>query len=112
MGRIIKIFSVVIVVCEAFLPFPFSFVDLKIVDKLCFHLGRNDSADSKTGTPLYGGKVDDKGKFSETVVVRAGVFDDLEMLEKKPELEIYTKARAGWVEPIEGAAQFEGMPPA
>lgn len=64
------------------------------------------------GSPLYGGAVDESGKL-QTAVVRAGCFDDLEVLKgKKPSVEIYTAQRMEWILPVEGAAQFEGMLPA
>ncbi|THW99704.1 hypothetical protein D6D13_09983 [Aureobasidium pullulans] len=60
------------------------------------------------GSPLYGGAVDESGKL-QTAVVRAGCFDDLEVLKgKKPSVEIYTAQRLEWILPVEGAAQFEG----
>ncbi|THY14262.1 hypothetical protein D6D01_08161 [Aureobasidium pullulans] len=64
------------------------------------------------GSPLYGGAVDESGQL-QTAVVRAGCFDDLEVLKgKKPSVEIYTAQRMEWILPVEGAAQFEGMLPA
>ncbi|TIA06282.1 hypothetical protein D6C80_10416 [Aureobasidium pullulans] len=64
------------------------------------------------GSPLYGGAVDESGQL-QTAVVRAGCFDDLEVLKgKKPSVEIYTEQRMEWILPVEGAAQFEGMLPA
>ncbi|THX47938.1 hypothetical protein D6D06_09371 [Aureobasidium pullulans] len=64
------------------------------------------------GSPLYGGAVDESGQL-QTAVVRAGCFDDLEVLKgKKPSVEIYTEQRMEWISPVEGAAQFEGMLPA
>jgi hypothetical protein len=56
--------------------------------------------------------VDESGKL-QTAVVRAGCFDDLEVLKgKKPSVEIYTAQRMEWILPVEGAAQYEGMLPA
>ncbi|PWY88676.1 hypothetical protein BO94DRAFT_623756 [Aspergillus sclerotioniger CBS 115572] len=63
------------------------------------------------GTPLFGGKVKSDGTPEEVTILRAGIFDDSGILnERKPEAEIYTDRRLAWVEPIEGAAQFSGMP--
>lgn len=64
------------------------------------------------GTPLFGRKIKPDGHPNDVTVVRAGIFDDLQMLnERKPEAEIYTDRRLEWLNPIEGAAQFSGMLP-
>jgi Uncharacterized conserved protein len=64
------------------------------------------------GTPLYGYKVKPDGVPEGTIVVRAGIFDDIEILnEHKPQVEIYTDGRVEWMTPIEEAGQFVGMPP-
>lgn len=64
------------------------------------------------GTPLFGQRLDPDGGLNEVTVVRAGIFDDLEMLnERKPDLELYTDRRLHWESPIEGAVQFSGMVP-
>ncbi|OQE46543.1 hypothetical protein PENCOP_c001G04082 [Penicillium coprophilum] len=64
------------------------------------------------GTPLFGRKIESNGEPNEVTVVRAGIFDDLEILnEQKPQVEIYAERRVKWVCPIEGAAQVDGMLP-
>ncbi|KAJ5524742.1 hypothetical protein N7494_011392 [Penicillium frequentans] len=64
------------------------------------------------GTPLYGWKIKPDGEPNEVTVVRAGIFDDIEMLDqRKPEAELFCGSRLKWMNPIEGAAQFSGMPP-
>lgn len=51
------------------------------------------------------------GVPDEITVLRAGIFDDIETLNKyKPGLEIYTNGRVRWISPTEGADQFIGMP--
>ncbi|KAI5244687.1 hypothetical protein E4T43_03667 [Aureobasidium subglaciale] len=63
------------------------------------------------GTPVYGTDVS-SDKESGTAVIRAGVFDDLSVLQDfKPAIEIYTAKRLKWIAPVEGCMQFEGMPP-
>lgn len=63
------------------------------------------------GTPLFGGKVKADGSRDETIVVRAGIFDDVDVLnQQKPQLEIYTDRRLKWICAVEGAKQFSGMP--
>ncbi|KAL4944611.1 hypothetical protein BDV06DRAFT_220127 [Aspergillus oleicola] len=64
------------------------------------------------GTPLYGVGAKPSGEVNGTTVVRAGLFDD-EILERyKPDAEIYTDGRVGWLCPLEGVRQFGGMLPA
>lgn len=64
------------------------------------------------GSPLYGHKIKPDGELNEVTVVRAGIFDDIEMLDqRKPEAELFCGSRLKWMKPIEGAAQFSGMPP-
>lgn len=64
------------------------------------------------GTPLYGLKINSSGAPDEITILRAGIFDDVEILnEHKPEAEIYTNGRISWVNAAEGANQFTGMPP-
>ncbi|KAL4889410.1 Mss4-like protein [Aspergillus ambiguus] len=63
------------------------------------------------GTPLYGLKVSPSGVRDETVILRAGIFDDIAVLnQNKPQAEIYVDRRVGWINCIENADQFEGMP--
>ena len=63
------------------------------------------------GTPLYGGGLS-KEEELETVVMRAGIFDDQDLLHQcKPIVEIYTCHRLNWIAPVEGCQQFEGMLP-
>jgi hypothetical protein len=61
------------------------------------------------GTPLYGGALSKDGEI-ESVVMRAGIFDDQGLLSRcKPVVEIYTTQRLEWVDAVEGCMQFEGM---
>lgn len=63
-----------------------------------------------TGTPLFGRKMKPDGDPEEITIVRAGIFDDIGILnEQKPQVEIYTERRLEWVAPIEGADQITGM---
>ncbi|KAJ5909223.1 hypothetical protein N7495_001905 [Penicillium taxi] len=105
--------------CLSTINFIFKTTDLKITGT---PKGVSKTADSGNhlknffcpdcGTPLYGGSVNSSGTLAETIVVRAGIFDDLEELDaRKPQLEIFTNGRVKWVEPIEGAAQFTKSPP-
>ncbi|KAK2755737.1 hypothetical protein FQN54_005887 [Arachnomyces sp. PD_36] len=67
---------------------------------------------SDCGTPLYGYKVNSEGTPDQTAILRAGILDDIGVLnEHKPEAEIYTDGRVCWVSPTEGTGQFSGMPP-
>ncbi|KAJ5587204.1 uncharacterized protein N7459_002969 [Penicillium hispanicum] len=67
---------------------------------------------SDCGSPLFGRKIKPNGDPDEVTIIRAGIFDDIEMLnERKPAAELYTERRLKWVSPIEGAAQFSGMLP-
>ncbi|KAJ5740715.1 hypothetical protein N7493_000587 [Penicillium malachiteum] len=63
------------------------------------------------GTPIYGHKVDSANNPIGVVILRAGIFDNPELLNKrKPVAEIYTKQRVSWLSPIEGADQYpEGL---
>lgn len=65
------------------------------------------------GTPLYGMRVDSDGAaVGDITVLRAGIFDDLEVLnEHKPDLEIYINGRVNWLTTVEGADEFDGMLP-
>jgi len=61
------------------------------------------------GTPLFGGKIKDDGSAEETRVVRAGIFDDVQVLNaQRPQVEIYTERRVEWVSAVKGAKQFGG----
>jgi len=63
-----------------------------------------------TGTPLFGHSVSSSGTPEGMTVIRAGMFDNADLLDqRKPEVEIYTERRLEWVVPAEGAAQVEGM---
>ncbi|KAL2811713.1 Mss4-like protein [Aspergillus granulosus] len=66
---------------------------------------------AECGSPLYGGAVGADGAPDGGIVaLRAGIFDDVEFLERwKPDIEVYTKKRLGWVKEIEGAEQYECM---
>ncbi|RAH77930.1 hypothetical protein BO86DRAFT_412728 [Aspergillus japonicus CBS 114.51] len=61
------------------------------------------------GSPLYGHKINPDGRPAEVTVVRAGVLDDVEVVERRPEAELFTGRRLGWVAAVEGAGQFCGM---
>lgn len=62
------------------------------------------------GTPLYGHKIKPNGEAEEVTIVRAGIFDDTEILDEgRPAVEIYTESRLKWLSPVEGAGQFIGM---
>ena len=62
------------------------------------------------GTPLFGRKINSDGNAGEVTVVRAGMFDDAQVLnEGKPEVEIYTDRRLKWLTPIQGADQVGEM---
>ncbi|GFF56473.1 glutathione-dependent formaldehyde-activating enzyme [Aspergillus udagawae] len=64
------------------------------------------------GTPLYGLRMNSDGVPAETTVLRAGIFDDIEVLnQRRPEAEIFTSGRVSWMSPIEGTGQFVGMVP-
>ena len=64
------------------------------------------------GTPIFGRKTNSNGDPNEITIIRAGIFDDLHILnEQKPVAEIYTDRRLKWLNPIEGADQFSGMLP-
>lgn len=66
-----------------------------------------------TGTPLYGGSVGPDGELSGTLVIRAGIFEDVNLLSKcKPVVEIFTSQRLDWIVPVEGCKQIDGMLPA
>lgn len=67
---------------------------------------------SDCGTPLYGLRMKSTGTPDETIILRAGILDDIGILnEHKPKAEIYTDGRISWISPAEGANQFIGMPP-
>ncbi|RAK73568.1 GFA family protein [Aspergillus fijiensis CBS 313.89] len=61
------------------------------------------------GSPLYGHKIHADGRPAEVTVVRAGVLDDAGVLERRPEAELFTGRRLGWVGAVEGAGQVCGM---
>lgn len=62
------------------------------------------------GTPLFGRKIKADGNPDETTIVRAGIFDDVQLLdERKPEAELYTDRRLKWANRVEEAGQFSGM---
>ncbi|KAI2717430.1 hypothetical protein CBS147332_4310 [Penicillium roqueforti] len=62
------------------------------------------------GTPLYGHKIKPNGEAEEVTIVRAGIFDDTEILDEgRPAVELYTESRLKWLSPVEGAGQFIGM---
>jgi hypothetical protein len=64
------------------------------------------------GTPLYGLKMKSTGTPEETIILRAGILDDISILNgHTPKAEIYTDGRVSWIRPTEGADQFIGMPP-
>ncbi|KAL2784915.1 Mss4-like protein [Aspergillus keveii] len=66
------------------------------------------------GTPLYGWKIlvgaDGVSQKDEIVILRAGIFDDEEFLNRhQPDLEVYVKKRLEWVTKFENAEQYECM---
>ena len=63
------------------------------------------------GTPLYGHKVNADGSAGELKIVRAGIFGDETVNKYKPGHEVYTGRRVCWLDPADGAEQFEGMAP-
>jgi hypothetical protein len=72
--------------------------------------GTDDSLVS--GTPLYGFRIEPSGAADDIVIVRAGIFDELEVLNaRRPVAELYINGRVSWMCPLEGTAQFEGMLP-
>lgn len=83
---------------------------LTVVCTIGLDLGKITS-DMSVGTPLFGQKINSDGDPAETTVVRAGIFDDIQMLnDRKPDAEIFTDRRLAWVSPFEGAVQFSSMP--
>ncbi|KAE8391239.1 Mss4-like protein [Aspergillus alliaceus] len=67
---------------------------------------------SDCGTPLYGLRLNSAGTPDETIILRAGILDDIGILnEHEPGAEIYTDRRVSWIRPAEGANQFVGMLP-
>lgn len=82
---------------------------LTVVCTIRLHLGRQPLT-KMIGTPLFGRKIKPDGDSDEITIIRAGIFDDIRILnERKPEAEIYTDRRLKWVNPVEGADQFSGM---
>ncbi|RJE27133.1 Glutathione-dependent formaldehyde-activating enzyme [Aspergillus sclerotialis] len=64
------------------------------------------------GTPLYGHKIQSSGDPDEMTILRAGILDDTEILNRsKPQAEIYNNGRIEWLSPVDGAEQFAGMLP-
>ncbi|KAJ5257179.1 hypothetical protein N7478_013283 [Penicillium angulare] len=62
------------------------------------------------GTPLFGRRVKGDEPDGDTIILRAGIFDNPELLNtQKPGAELYTENRLDWLAPIEGAAQITGM---
>ncbi|KAJ5247409.1 hypothetical protein N7468_002392 [Penicillium chermesinum] len=65
------------------------------------------------GTPLYGHKLTSSGEPDEATVLRAGILDDVDVIQQQiPGVELYTARRICWVKPFEEAIQSEGMLPA
>jgi hypothetical protein len=65
-----------------------------------------------SGTPLYGGSVGPDGELEGALVIRAGIFEDDNLLSKcKPVVEIFTSQRLEWIVPVEGCKQIDGMLP-
>ena len=63
------------------------------------------------GTPLFGQKIKPNGDADSVTIVRAGILDDMGILDERPEVELYTDRRVKWVNPVEGTGQFTGMLP-
>jgi hypothetical protein len=65
------------------------------------------------GTPIFGGSVGPDGELEGALVIRAGIFEDENLLSKcKPIVEIFTSQRLEWIVPVEGCKQIDGMLPA
>ena len=63
------------------------------------------------GTVLYR-YGDSFGGLAGSRIIQAGVLNDTSVLGAlRPDLEMFVKDRVPWVPAIEGAAQYEGMPP-
>ncbi|CBF70524.1 hypothetical protein AN5940.2 [Aspergillus nidulans FGSC A4] len=103
--------------------FTYSFVfrnaDVKITGSPKVVTKRADSGNTvknhfcdECGTPLYGLRVNPDGSQGESMIVRAGIFDNLSLFNQvKPKAELYVDGRVSWLCPIEGAEQFVGMVP-
>lgn len=77
---------------------------------LCMHVNQLTLS---LGTPLYGGSIGPDGEVNGTLVIRAGIFEDDNLLSKcKPIVEIFTSQRLVWIVPVEGCKQIDGMLPA
>ncbi|KAJ5598543.1 hypothetical protein N7537_008627 [Penicillium hordei] len=67
---------------------------------------------SNCGTPLYAYKFP-SGEWDSLVITRVGIFDDLDLLERKPAVELYVRSRAGDVLRSSGLvikiAEFDGL---
>ncbi|KAJ5646463.1 hypothetical protein N7490_002835 [Penicillium lividum] len=64
------------------------------------------------GTPLFGHRINADGSRAEITVVRAGIFDDIRLLDQsKPGVELYSESRLKWLCAVEGAIQVSGMMP-
>ncbi|KAL2818745.1 Mss4-like protein [Aspergillus cavernicola] len=64
------------------------------------------------GTPIYGHRINPSGVPDEITIVRAGIFDDIEVLNRnEPAAELYIGGRVNWLCPLEGAVQSVGMVP-
>ncbi|OOF90361.1 hypothetical protein ASPCADRAFT_400859 [Aspergillus carbonarius ITEM 5010] len=61
------------------------------------------------GTPVFSRKVESDGDSGGITIVRAGIFDDAILNDRKPQVEIYVDERLEWIKPIEGAEQYTGM---
>ncbi|PWY76024.1 DUF636 domain protein [Aspergillus sclerotioniger CBS 115572] len=61
------------------------------------------------GTPVFSRKEGANEDSDGVTIVRAGVFNDAILNERKPQVEIFADMRLEWVRPVEGAEQFGGM---
>lgn len=58
---------------------------------------------------MFSRKVESDGDSGGITIVRAGIFDDAILNDRKPQVEIYVDERLEWIKPIEGAEQYTGM---
>ncbi|KAL5335905.1 Mss4-like protein [Aspergillus crustosus] len=64
------------------------------------------------GTPLYAVKVVDSGEPSGILILRGGIFDDIEFLNKRrPSVEVFVRSRVSWVCPLAEVDQFDAAMP-
>jgi hypothetical protein len=64
-----------------------------------------------SGMHLFGGS-DTMRAQKGLVVVRVGIFDDVDLEKCRPTAELYPQRRPKWLCALENAEQLESMPPA